>query len=59
MGNFSIYEVVVVLLVLLAVAAIPIALIVWAVRTLGGSHRREAELRRRLEALETERRPPR
>jgi hypothetical protein len=56
MGNFSLYEI---LLVLLVPVAIPIALVVWAVRTLGGSRRREAALLRRIEALEADRDPPR
>ena len=59
MGNFSIYEVELLLLVLLVAAAVPIILIVWAVRTLGGSRQREAEMRRRIEALEAERHAPR
>jgi hypothetical protein len=59
MGNFSLFEVVLVLIVLLVGAAVPIALIMWAVRTLGGSRRREAELLRRIEALESDRHPPR
>lgn len=51
-GNLSVYELVLVLLVLLVAAAVPIALAVWAVRALGGSRRREADLLRRVEALE-------
>ena len=59
MGNFSLWEVAFLLGVLLIAAAIPIALIVWAVRTLGGSRQREAAMRRRIEALEAERHAPR
>ena len=55
MGNFSILEVVLILLIRLAEAAVPIALIVWAIRAFRGSRKRDAELRHRIEALETER----
>jgi flagellar biogenesis protein FliO len=59
MGNLSGVEIILVQLVLLAIAAIPIALVVWAVRRLSSSRQREAALLRRIEALEADRHAPR
>jgi hypothetical protein len=51
-GNFSIFELLLVLAIMLLVAAIPIVLVVWMVRTLGRSRKREREMLQRLDALE-------
>ncbi len=59
MGNLSIYELVLVLLVLLVIAAVPLVLVVWAVCRLSAPRQREAELLRRIEVLEADRRAPR
>ena len=57
MGNFSIIEALLFFGFLLVVLAAPIVLIVWAVRRLSGSRKRDAEITQRLEALEARDRP--
>ena len=52
MGNFSIIEAALYFAFLLAVLATPVVLIVWAVRRLSSSRKRDAETNQRLEALE-------
>lgn len=52
MGNFSIFEALLFFGFLLAIAALPVVLIVWAVWTLSRSRKRDAEIIQRLESLE-------
>jgi hypothetical protein len=56
MGSFSIFEAILVLAIMLLIAAVPIVLVVWAVRTLSRSRRRDTEILQRLDALEGRRR---